>query len=318
MRTPRRLSPAQVLAIALLLGAAVPSAAFAGGRQQGEEPAAAAAPASSVAPAVYVSILPQVQFVERIGGDRVRVEVLVQPGQSPHSFEPTPRQMAGLADAHVYFRIGVEFENTLIPRVESTMRDLEVVDLREGIRLREIEAEDHEGAEEHEDGHAHSGLDPHTWMDPRNVVIMAATIRDTLIRHDPQGREIYEQGYDRYSAELEDLHRRIRATLAPFRGEPLFVYHPAFGYFSDAYGLEQVAVETGGTEPSARQLARLIESARAQGVRVLFVQPQFSTVSAEAVARAIGGAVVPIDALARDYLANLERVAAAVEEALRE
>jgi zinc transport system substrate-binding protein len=293
----------------LLLACAAAPSGFAGGRRQAEEPAAGA---------VYVSILPEAQFVERIGGSRVAVEVLVQPGQSPHSFEPTPRQMAGLAAAGVYFRIGVEFENTLIPRIESSMPSLEVVDLRQGVRLREIGGDDHgeEHAGEDGDSHAHGGLDPHIWMDPRNVVIMAATIRDALIRHDPEGRAAYEEGYRSYVAELEALHQRISASLAPFRGETLFVYHPAFGYFAAAYGLQQVAVETGGSEPSARELARLIDAARAQGVRVLFVQPQFSSISAEAVARAIGGAVVPIDALARDYAGNLESVAAAVEEAL--
>jgi zinc transport system substrate-binding protein len=146
---------------------------------------------------------------------------------------------------------------------------------------------------------------------------MAATIRDTLVRLDPGGRETYEDGYRSYTAELEALHRRIGAILAPLKGEILFVYHPAFGYFADAYGLRQVAVETGGAEPSARQLARLIDSARSRGVRVLFVQPQFARTSAEAVAKAIGGAVVPIDALARDYVTNLQRIAGAVEEALR-
>ena len=100
-------------------------------------------------------------------------------------------------------------------------------------------------------------------------------------------------------------------------GRSFFVFHPSFGYFADDYGLEQVAVETGGSEPSARQLARLIREARDAEVRVIFVQPQFSRKSAETIASEIGGAVVPIDPLARDYIENLERMARAVEEGLR-
>jgi zinc transport system substrate-binding protein len=273
---------------------------------------------------VYVSILPEAQFVERLGGERVSVAVLVQPGQNPHSFEPTPRQMAALSEADVYFRIGVEFEDTLMPRVESALPKLPVVDLRQGIHMREIEpdeggpeAEHQEEAAESSQGiHTSGGLDPHIWMDPRNVVIMAGTIRDALIRLDPEGRQTYEEGWRSYTAELEAVNARIAKALAPLRGKTLFVYHPAFGYFADAYGLRQVAVEIRGSEPSARQLAQLIDTARARGVRVLFVQPQFSPVGADAVAKAIGGAVVPIDALARDYVGNLLKIAGAVEEAL--
>ena len=101
------------------------------------------------------------------------------------------------------------------------------------------------------------------------------------------------------------------------KGKPFFVFHPSFGYFADDYGLEQIAVETGGSEPSARQLARLIDQARSSDVRVIFVQPQFSRKSAETVAAEIGGAVIPIDPLARDYIENLEQMARAVEEGLR-
>jgi len=305
-----------LLALPLLSAVGAPGPAFPGGGTENPPVRGLIA---------YVSILPEAQFVERVGGTRVSVQVLVQPGQSPHSFEPTPRQMAALTEADLYFRIGVEFENTLIPRIESAMPTLPVVDLRQGIRMREIEPDEggpdaehrQEPSESSKESHAAGGLDPHIWMDPRNVEIMAATIRDALIRLDPDGRQVYEDGYRSYTAELEALNSRIAKALAPLHGKTLFVYHPAFGYFAGAYGLEQVAVEIRGAEPSARQLAELIDTARARGVRVLFVQPQFSRLGADAVARAIGGAVVPIDALARDYLGNLEKIATAVEEALK-
>jgi zinc transport system substrate-binding protein len=296
-----------LLWIPLLAAVAAPRPAFAGGSPD--------IPPSQ-GPVVYVSILPEAHFVERVGAGRVSVEVLVQPGQNPHSFEPTPRQMAALSGADVYFRIGVEFENTLIPRIGSTMHKLALVDLREGLRMREIEPDESGLDTAHQQEPAHGGLDPHIWMDPRNVAVMAVTIRDALIRLDPEGRQAYEEGCRSYTAELEALHARIAHALAPLAGRTLFVYHPAFGYFADAYRLEQVAVEIRGAEPSARQLAQLIDAARDKGVRVLFVQPQFSRVGADAVARAINGAVVPIDALAQDYAGNLERIAAAVEEAL--
>jgi len=304
-----------VVALAVLLQLAGPIPGFSGGEEEnGQGPLS-----------VFVSILPQAFFVERIAGQRVRVEVMVKPGQDPHTFEPTPKQMARLAEADVFFRIGVEFENTLMPRIESTMKGLTVVDCREGIRLRQMDAHEHDAdeqeAEEYADeghlGGEQEGTDPHVWLSVRNAIRIAATIHEALVRLDPEGRDIYDRGYGQLVEELEALDRRIAEILAPVKGEPFFVFHPSFGYFADEYGLEQIAVETGGAEPSARQLARLIEEAGSSDVRVIFVQPQFSHKSAGTIAAEIGAAVVPIDPLARDYIENLEKMARAVEEGLR-
>ena len=269
---------------------------------------------------VFASILPQAFFLERIGGSRVSVKVMVKPGQDPHTFEPTPQQMARLAAADAFFRIGVEFENTLIPRIQSTMQELALVDCRKGVRLQQMDAHGHDGEEEAGEGHAeeeHEGTDPHIWLSVRNAIGIAGTMHEALVRLDPEGKETYDRGYRDLVEDLEALDQRIARILEPVKGEPFFVFHPSFGYFAEDYGLEQIAVETGGVEPSARQLARLIEEARERGVRVLFVQPQFSRKSAETIATEIGGAVVPIDPLARDYIDNLEKMALAVEEGLR-
>ncbi len=252
---------------------------------------------------VFVGILPQKFVVERIGGPRVVVEALVQPGQDPHTYEPTPRQVSGLSDAKLYFRVGMGFEDALVDRM-SSMRGLRVVDTRQGIELQPMEEYQEEG------------LDPHVWMDPLLVRRQALTIRDALVAADPEGRAAYEAGHESLVKDLEAVHQEVAAALAPYRGRELLVYHPAFGYFAAAYGLKQVAVETGGKEPSARELARLIDLAKSRRVRVVFVQPQFSQAGARSVADAIGGAVVPVDDLAYDYLANLRRIAKAVAAAL--
>jgi zinc transport system substrate-binding protein len=323
-----------VFAMVLLIWLVSPIAGIAGGKKEagdGRSEAAAAGQANSdqtasdtVKPGdpalgVFVSILPLAYFVERIGAERVQVETLVKPGQEPHTFEPTPQQMVRLAEAQLFFRIGVEYENSLLPRIESTMKGLAVVDCRTGIKLRHLETragdEDNDG--EHEEHGEHGGTDPHIWLSLRNAIRIAGTIRETLVHLDPAGKDLYDRGHDDLVDDLKALDQRISETLAPVRGRPFFVFHPAFGYFAADYGLEQIAVETGGTQPSARQLARLIEEAQEAGVRVIFVQPQFSQKSAEIVATEIGGAVVPIDPLAGDYIENLERMAGAVEEGLR-
>ncbi len=258
-------------------------------------------------PIAFVSIAPQRYLVQSIAGSRIRVEVLVQPGQDPHTFEPTPKQMTQLTRGKLYFRIGIAFEQSLIPRIRSSNPQLKIIDAQAGIELREIE--------EGEDHNKH-GLDPHTWLSPLLAKRQAQTIRDALVEADPDRSGVYEAGYQSLAAELDSLHEEIATALAPYRGEEIFVYHPAYGYFTDEYGLRQVAVETGGSEPSARQLARLIERARQRKIRIVFVQPQFSRTGAEAVAEAIGGVVVPLDPLAEDYVENLREMARKIAEAL--
>jgi zinc transport system substrate-binding protein len=260
---------------------------------------------------VFVSILPQAFFVEKIGGDRVEVDVLVQPGQSPHTYAPTPRQMGRLAEARVYFRIGVAFENAFIPKLENSMPGLPIVDTRQGIDLEKMAG--HEGEDDQDHGEE---LDPHIWLDPLLVKKQAEIIKDTLAQLDPDGQPLYEKNFTAFITDLDELHARLTKALAPLHGKSFFVFHPAFGYFAKAYGLKQIAVQTGGNAPSARHLASLIELAKKNGVRVLFVQPQFSQKSAETVARAINGVVIALDPLAKDYFTNMTGIAEALEKAL--
>jgi zinc transport system substrate-binding protein len=287
-------------------------------------PAAADKPAGKVQ--VFVSILPVAYFVERVGGPNVDVSVLVGPGQDPHTFEPTPKLMAKFADARVLFKMGFPFEETLIKKVGSTFKNVQVIDLQQGIQRRTItenksETEDREHAHGHADKHGHSheagDLDPHTWLDPQLAKIQAGTIADTLIRIDPGHQKDYEKNLRDFVNDLDAVHARLTRALAPVKGKSFFVFHPAYGYFGAAYGLKQIPVQTGGKEATARQLTRLIELAKEDEVRVIFVQPQFSRKTAEALAAAIGGAVVPLDDLAPDYLKNLQDMAAKIESALQ-
>ncbi len=252
---------------------------------------------------VFVSIQPQKYFVERVGGQFVDVQVLVPPGQSPETYEPTPRQMAGLGSARVFFRAGMPFEEPLFRRGSGVFQTVEVVDTRNGVPLRAFH-----GHGDEEAGHR----DPHVWLDPERVKIQAGTICETLCRIDPVHADTYRQGLNGFQRDLDRVHARVSAVLAPLKGRRIYVFHPAFGYFTDAYGLVQVPLEDEGKEPGPRRLAGLIEQARRDRVRALFVQPQHSAREAQAFADAIGARVVPLDPLAVDYLENLERMAAAV------
>jgi zinc transport system substrate-binding protein len=253
----------------------------------------------------FVSILPQAYFVERIGGLYCEVDVLVGPGQSPATYEPTPRQMAKLGRSQVYFRIGVPFERGLIPKISSIFKDLKIVDTRNGLKLRYFRQS--EGSQV---------PDPHIWLDPKLVKIQAATMCKALSDIDPAHAAVFEKNLQAFQGDLDRIDARIATMLVPLKGSTVYVFHPAFGYFCDSYGLTQVAVEIEGKEPGPRQVTELIEKARADGVKVIFVQPQFAEESAEAIAREIGAAVVPINGVPRDYLKGLEDMATVIKEAL--
>lgn len=263
---------------------------------------------------IFVSILPQAQLVEKIGGERVSVTVLVQPGQSPATYSPTPRQLAELSKARLFVRVGVPFEERFVEKVKDTYPELKIVDQRENVKLLHLSVHDHAHAHNHVD--VQGEVDPHIWLDPKRLKVQAQNIARALAGADPGGLEEFNANLVKLAAELEALDRRIERVLAPFRGRALLCYHPAYGYFADSYGLRQVAVEAGGKEPGARQLAKIIEQARKTKARVVFVQPQFSKKSAGLVAKAIGGTVVAMDPLARDVFANLEKMAEAVAESM--
>lgn len=264
--------------------------------------------------AVGVTIPPQAFFLERIGGDLVSVTTLVKPGQEPHNFQPSPKQMAALSKARLFFRIGVPLEDQLLPKLTALNPKLRVIDTTKGIRLREMDDDDDDHGHGH--GHGHGDRDPHTWLDPRLVKIQAGNISRALQEADPAHGPVYEKRLKNFLAELDALDLKIAKALAPYQGRTLLVYHPAFGYFARAYGLKQQAVEKGGKQPAAKSLAQLIDRAKKEKIRVIFVEPQFPKASARAVAQAIGGAVVPLDPLAPDYLANMLGMADTVARAL--
>ncbi|MET0067049.1 MAG: zinc ABC transporter substrate-binding protein [Candidatus Thiodiazotropha sp.] len=254
---------------------------------------------------VFVSVLPIQYFVEQVGGERVEVRTLVRPGHSPHHYDPSPQQIAGLARAQLYLRTGVPFEDAWMARIRSTNPDMRMVDLRQGIQLFPAPLADHD-AEHHGE---HDAFDPHIWTDPLRVQHMAGMIRDNLIDLDPQHGDEYRRNHDRFVASLEHLDQAIGSLLEPFKGRKFLVFHPSWGYFAHRYGLIQVPIEHEGKEPGARELGALIDQARGEDIRVIFVQPQFDQRLAAQVARAINGRVIAVDPLALDYPDNLRRVA---------
>lgn len=267
---------------------------------------------------VFVSIGPQKWLVKRVGKDLVHVEVLVKEGQNPHSFEPTPRQVAALSRAKIWFTLDMEFEQQLVRKVRAVAPDLQIVDMTEQVEKLSMLAEDHEQeGETASHGHGESEVDPHVWLSPLNLQLMLGNTAETLTAADHEHAAAYRNNLTAAKQELVELDQQIRRQLEPFKGASFFVFHPSFGYFAHSYALVQEPVEIGGKSPGPRQLAALVARAKADGVKVIFVQPQFDPKSAQAVAAAIGGEVVPLDALAEDVFTNLKTMAAKIEAALK-
>ncbi len=267
---------------------------------------------------VAVTIPPQMDFARKVGGEHVHVTVLVPPGGNPHTYEPSPQQMTELAQVKVFFQVGVPFEKTLLNRIEAVNPSMKTVDTGAGIALRsmsedELRADTDEPAGQDEGGNK----DPHTWLDPANVKVMARHMADALSEADPQNKADYAANLARYDRELDDLDAYIRARCKDLKTRDFMVYHPAFGYFARAYGLKQVPIELEGKEPSAQTLAATIDFARKSGIKVIFVQKQFSQRAAQAVAQAIGGKVVAVDPLSEDYVRNMKAMADAFAGAMQ-
>lgn len=276
----------------------------------------AVAPAEAEQPLrVGVSVAPQAYFLQRLGGERVSVTVLVPPGADVHTYEPKPEQLKALSQAQLYFRIGIEFETAWMDRLTSG-RNLRVVDTTQGIALLPL-AEGH-SHEQEADNHQEGLPDPHIWLSPSLVKVQAQTIHAALVETDPAYRAMYDENLRQFLDELDALDAELRQTLSGLQSRRFMVFHPSWGYFARDYDLEMVPIEVGGQEPSAQALAALIAEAREEGIRMVFAQPSLSTRTAETIAREIGGEVLLIDPLAEDWAANLRRVAQTLAEALGE
>ncbi len=258
---------------------------------------------------VAVSIAPLADVVERIGGERVEVVVLVGPSDSPASYDPTARQVAALARCTVLFTTGVAMENALLPKLRGIAPELEIVDTTVGLDM--IKTTEHDHGDHH-----HAEIDPHVWLSPQRLRSQAAIIANTLQRLMPEESARFKTKAAHFDSQLVVLDTEIAAILAPVAGRELLAFHPAFGYLAADYGLIQSAVETGGMAPGPKGLAKVLKRAKTSGVGAIFVQPQFSMSAARAVAAEIGVELIVLDPLARNTIDNLRAMALTIREAL--
>ncbi|MGD9249400.1 MAG: zinc ABC transporter substrate-binding protein [Desulfobacteraceae bacterium] len=305
---------------------------------------------------VFVTITPQQYFVQQIGKDLVDVQVLVEPGADPHTYEPKPQQMVAISKARLYFAVGIELEEAKLSKITATNPNLKVIHTDHGIEKLAMEAhhqhhddhkeehhendhheaehdhkhdhkkdehhgqaaDEHHGQGEHHEGHhEHAGLDPHIWLSPPLVKIQARSILAALQEADPAHGSVYEANFKAFATRIDQLDADLKKTFSGKTGMQFLVFHPAWGYFAHAYGLKQVPIEIEGKNPKPAQLKELLEHAKENHIKVVFVQPQFSTKSAELIAKEIGGQVAFTDPLAENWMANLRQVADKFKAALK-
>lgn len=248
---------------------------------------------------ITVSIAPLRYVVEALVDSSVVVDVLTPDGASPETYQLTPNQVADMNQSRAYVRVGsLGFENTQIRKVTENMPHLLCVNASRGvIPLKHF----HEGDDMESE-------DPHVWMSPTIMKIMAHNVMQTLVDIDSVHAQLYLKRFHVFVNRMDSIDHAIRQKLAHIPSRAFLIYHPALGYYAKNYGLHQLSVQADGKEPSADYLARLIKECRREGVRVVFIQKEFSGKTARLVAQEIGARVVEINPLSDNWEQEIMRI----------
>uniref|UniRef100_UPI00404788D3 metal ABC transporter solute-binding protein, Zn/Mn family n=1 Tax=Aliarcobacter sp. TaxID=2321116 RepID=UPI00404788D3 len=271
---------------------------------------------------ITVSILPQKYFVEKIVKDKFNVNVMVLPGFSPATYEPKSSQMKSLIESKVYFYIDAPFEKSWLNKFKQSSKKTLFVDTTIGIEKLAMEKHSHHEDEKkdkhnhdsHKNEHAHDdheeeGLDPHVWLDPILVKEQIKVIYETMVKIDSSNENFYKTNYETFLNELDELDKKLKTILEPYDDKSFMVFHPSWGYFAKRYHLNQIAIEIQGKEPKPNELVTLIEEAKENNIKIVFVAPQFSQKSANTISKNINANVVNIDPLSEKWSESLIQTA---------
>ncbi len=254
-------------------------------------------------PVLAVTIAPLSELVSAVAGDGYRVVTLIAPGQSPETGRLTPSAMKDLADAAVYFTVGVPAETlSILPAVNDSSRVVSLADAAAAV---------------YPDLTIDGDRDPHIWLSLDRMAVMTEAVADALSARDSEQAELYRANADAYLARIESTKRALSLLLSPLEGEYLLVDHPAYGYLAAECGLNMVALESEGKEATAAELTSLLAFAEREGIRTVFYSAEDGGELAEAFAESMGGEAVMLTPLAESYLENIMTMANAIAEGIQ-
>lgn len=264
---------------------------------------------------IAVSILPQKYFVEQISGNNFNIEVLVAPGASHETYDPTPQQMVELAEAVLWIKNGhLAFEQQWEPKFLASHPQLKTFDWSEGVSL--LSGECQHSEEEENNKHSHQGIDPHYWLSPREAAMLAQNIARALETIHPEKKAEYQQNLENFLGRIHQLDSLATKVFQPFSGRSFMIFHPALTYFAHQYRLKQIAVEREGNAPSAKGLREFIDLAREENIRIILVQQQFDRENAQTIAHEVNAQVIPFDPMSEDWENNILKIIQTLGQAL--
>lgn len=252
---------------------------------------------------VTVSILPQKTFVEKIAGNDFEVNVLIPPGSSPAAYTLLPSQLKDITRSAIWFRIGyIGFEHSWTDKIAQANSTMKVVNISEGLDLIADKMEQH-------GDHVHiDGVDPHTWLSPVLVKQMAKVILDELSALKPEKAAAYQANYMRFVKECDQLQIDLKSQLKNYSGRKFIVFHPSLSYYARDYGLDQYSLETGGKEPTPQQLRKVVDMAKDEGIKVVYIQSEFDREHARVFADEIDGEIIQVWPLNPKWEENLRNM----------
>ncbi|OQY09703.1 MAG: hypothetical protein B6I28_02540 [Fusobacteriia bacterium 4572_132] len=248
---------------------------------------------------ITVSILPERYFVKRIVGEDYKINVMLPPGASPTSYDPTPRQLKELNKSKIYFRIGyIPFEKNYMKKIANLNSEMKIIDISEGTDLIK----------------KGKSIDPHIWLSPNMVKLEAENIMKAMIKLNPKETKKYQENYLDFKKDLDILDKKIKEKLENKQNNKFLVYHPSWSYFARDYKLNQIPIEVDGKNPTPKNVKKIIDLAKKENIKIIVVQKQMSIQSAKTIAREINGEVIQLDPLSENWYENMEKILTVFEE----
>ena len=236
-------------------------------------------------PMVAVSTFSLYDITTHIAGDTVKIINILPFGVDPHSFEPTPKLMAEIEKSVLVLYSGAGLE----PWTHGYTFKNRSVDMSKHVRLRHLDADEHEHHKHHDEQCAHNRLDPHYWLDFANMQKSAEIVTQELIKIAPKNKQFYINNKNKYIEMLNQLNRAYDTQLKGCKLDTIIVNHNAFGYLSHRFGFEVEALSglIPEAQPNAKNMSRLIQDIEHHGAPVVFAESFVSSKAMKSIANEV-------------------------------